>query len=80
MTFVKRIGPSPQENKTSCVCCCNCPDIWEMDDGNFAIIGTNITDLAGKLPPSAGCGPNERIVLVPRNVLVNAKRDIPDSV
>lgn len=51
-----------------------------MDDGNFAVIGINITDLADKQPPSAGCGPNERIVMVPRNVLVNAKRDIPDQV
>ncbi len=32
-----------------------------------------------KLPPSAGCGPDERIVRIPRKTLVLAKRDIPDN-
>jgi hypothetical protein len=32
------------------------------------------------LPPTAGCGPDERIVRLPRNLLVNAKRDIPDRI
>jgi hypothetical protein len=43
------------------------------------VIGMDITDAAvSKLPPTAGCGPDERIVRLPRNLLVNAKRDIPD--
>jgi hypothetical protein len=38
-----------------------------------------ITDAAKpKLPPSAGCGLDERIVLVPRKTLVLAKPDIPN--
>jgi hypothetical protein len=45
------------------------------------VIGIDITDTAApKLPPSAGCGPDERIVLVPRNTLVLAKPDIPSQI
>jgi WD40 repeat protein len=50
-----------------------CPDIWELDGGDFAVIGADITNLAGALPPSAGCGPDERMVRIPRKTLVLAK-------
>ena len=76
LEFRRRIGPG---NDALCVGCRNCPDIWELADGDFAIIGKDITDAAAPLlPPIAGCGPDERIVRLPRNLLVNAKRDIPD--
>ncbi len=78
--FVKRIGPDPHANGAQSVGCQGCPDIWELDNGDFAIIGLDISDLTCKLPPSANCGPDERMVRVPRNVLVAAKRDIPDHV
>jgi hypothetical protein len=78
MIFIKRIGPDPHANGAKSVGCHNCPDIWEIEGGDFAVIGIDITNLAGALPPSAGCGPDERIVRVPRNILVNAKADIPD--
>jgi len=79
MTFIKRIGPDPHENGAQTVGCKGCPDIWELDTGDFAVIGIDITDIAlSKLPPSAGCGSDERIVRLPRNLLTNAKRDIPD--
>jgi hypothetical protein len=59
----------------------NCPDIFELDSGDFAIIGINITGEAiSALPPTASCGPDERIVRVPRRILVGAKPDIPDMV
>lgn len=78
--FRRRIGRSPQENGVLCVGCHRCPDMFELADGDFAIIGIDITDLAiNKLPPDAGCGPHERIIRLPRNILVNAKWDIPDS-
>jgi hypothetical protein len=58
----------------------NCPDVWELDTGDFAIIGIEMTDdLKEKLPPTASCGPDERIVRVPRRILVAAKVDIPDE-
>lgn len=79
MNFIKRIGPDPHENGAQTVGCQGCPDIWELANGDFAVIGIDITDVAlPKLPPTAGCGPDERIVRLPRNLLVNAKRDIPD--
>lgn len=79
MNFTKRIGPDPHENGAKSVGCQNCPDIWELDSGDFAVIGIDITDAAmSKLPPTAGCGPDERIIRLPRNLLLNAKRDIPD--
>ena len=79
MNFTKRIGPDPHENGAQTVGCQGCPDIWELEGGDFAVIGIDITDAAvTHLPATAGCGPDERIVRLPRNLLVNAKRDIPD--
>jgi hypothetical protein len=51
-----------------------------MADGDFAIIGLNITK-AGRsnLPADASCGPDECIVKIPRKTLVLAKPDIPEG-
>ena len=79
MTFVRRIGPDPHANGARTVGCCGCPDIWELENGDFAVIGIDITAATiANLPPTAGCGPDERIIRLPRNLLVNAKPDIPD--
>jgi hypothetical protein len=79
--FAKRIGPDPHASGAKSVACDGCPDIWELENGDFAIIGIDITAAAkSKLPPTAGCGTDERIVLLPRNLLVNAKQDIPDRI
>jgi hypothetical protein len=79
MIFTKRIGPDPHANGAQSAACRGCPDIWQLDNGDFAVIGIDITEAAvPKLPPTAGCGPDERIVRLPRKLLVNAKRDIPD--
>lgn len=76
--FRRRIGPDPHANGAKTAACQGCPDIWELENGDFAVIGIDITaDAKPKLPPTAGCGPDERIVRLPRNLLVNAKRDIP---
>jgi len=77
--FKKRLGPDPHANGTKTSGCQGCPDIWELEDGDFAIIGADITALAEKLPPSASCGSDERMVRVPRQTLMRAKRDIPES-
>ncbi len=54
-----------------------CPDLWELSDGDIAVIGIDITEAcAGLLPESAGCGPDERIVRLPRRVVLAAKTDI----
>jgi hypothetical protein len=81
MTFVKRLGPDPHANGARTVALNNCPDMFELDSGDFAIIGIDITDEAApRLPATASCGPDERIIRIPRNLLVNAKSDIPDKV
>ncbi len=80
MVFVRRLGPDPHANGAKSVGCNGCPDIWEIEGGDFAVIGIDITAIATSLPPSAGCGPDERIVRVPRKTLVLAKADIPDRV
>ena len=78
--FSKRLGPDPHANGTQSAGCDGCPDIWQLADGDFAIIGIDITHAAAPhLPPTAGCGPDERIVRLPRKLLVNAKRDIPED-
>lgn len=78
MTFIRRIGPDPHANGATTLGCYGCPDIWELDNGDFAVIGADITALAGKLPASASCGPDERMVRIPRKLLIQAKPDIPD--
>ena len=79
--FKRRIGPDPHANGAKTVALANCPDIFELEDGDFAIIGINITPVAkSKLPPTASCGPDEQIVRIPRGLLVGAKSDIPDNI
>jgi hypothetical protein len=78
--FIRRIGPDPHANGAMTIALRGCPDIWELANGDFAVIGIDITDAAKpKLPPSAGCGPDECIVRIPRELLVAAKRDIPNQ-
>jgi len=77
--FLRRVGPDPHANGAQTIALRNCPDIWELESGDFAIIGINISELASKLPPTASCGPDERIVFIPRNLLVQAKSDIPEK-
>jgi hypothetical protein len=79
--FLRRLGPDPHVGGVRTIAVRGCPDIFELESGDFAIIGIDITDAAKpKLPPSAGCGPDERIVLVPRKTLVLAKPDIPNRI
>lgn len=78
--FKKRLGPDPHAHGAQTPGCYGCPDVLELADGDFAIIGADITAAAGQLPPSVSCGPDERIVRIPRRILVAAKGDIPDRV
>ncbi|MEV0736040.1 hypothetical protein AB0I51_08740 [Streptomyces sp. NPDC050549] len=57
-----------------------CPDIFELSDGRFAVIGTEVTDaLDPHLPPDAARADYERIVVITRDTLIHAKKDIPDA-
>lgn len=77
--FARRIGPDPHANGNRTSACLGCPDIWELDNGDFAIIGSDLTDWVTQLPPSASCGPDERMIRIPRKTLVLAKAAIPDD-
>jgi hypothetical protein len=58
-----------------------CPDLLELQPGDFAVIGIDITAKAtGKLPAGVSGGRDERVVLVLRRTVVLANADIPDRV
>ena len=80
ISFRRRLGPDPHANGAKTASCNGCPDILELDDGDFAVIGVDITEAAlPHLIPTVGCGPDERIVRIPRKTLVLAKADIPNA-
>lgn len=77
--FIRRIGPDPHENGEQTESLAGCPDILELADGSFAVIGKDITEQANQqMFPTASCGPDERVILIPRKTLLRAKKDIPD--
>ena len=58
----------------------SCPDVWELDNGDVAIIGTDhTTAYAARLPDGVRIDPGERLVIVPRGTILAAKADIPDA-
>jgi hypothetical protein len=74
--FIRRLGQN--SDRTLCASGYNCPGILELNTGDFAVVGVDITnEAANKLPPGGGCGPDERIVRIPRATLVSARADIP---
>jgi hypothetical protein len=79
--FLRRLGPDPHANGAQTVALNGCPDIFELESGDFAIIGSDITELSARhLPPTASCGPDERIIRIPRKTLVLARPDIPKTI
>ena len=79
--IMRRLGPNPHENGMQTPGLCGCPDIFELNSGDFALIGRNITaEAALHLPADASCGPDECIIQIPRRTLVMAKSDIPNAV
>ncbi|QEU91355.1 hypothetical protein [Streptomyces kanamyceticus] len=57
-----------------------CPDIFELSTGEFAFIGTDVTEsLRHALPPGLACGQDQRIVVITRETLLRARSDIPDA-
>ncbi|MGI5458611.1 hypothetical protein ACQEWB_36675 [Streptomyces sp. CA-249302] len=78
MKIVRRIGVPPSARGSASGA--NCPDVFELSDGNFAVIGTEATEsLEHELPADASRADYERIVVVSRETLIRAKADIPDA-
>jgi hypothetical protein len=76
-TFRRRLGKSASElgvtDNTP-----NCPDIWELDNGDVAVIGRDLTpEYAQRLPEGVHIGADERLVVLPGTMLRAAKVDIP---
>ncbi|MFE2302466.1 hypothetical protein ACFXAW_30240 [Streptomyces sp. NPDC059445] len=57
-----------------------CPNIFELSDGNFAVINTEATAaLDDQLPQDAACSDYERIVIISRETLLRTMRDTPQQ-
>jgi hypothetical protein len=73
--FVRRLG---QNGLQMCSTGAQCPQILEMKDGDFAGVGPDITDEAVlAMLPGPGIGPKERVIRIPRQVLIAARAEIP---
>lgn len=76
---VRRLGRSPAELGTTGGEQ-GCPDIWELENGDIAVVGRDLTDsYLPALPPGLTIGPGERIVVIPRRTAAAAKTDLPDA-
>ncbi|MET8982526.1 hypothetical protein ABZX85_43800 [Streptomyces sp. NPDC004539] len=77
--FARRLGKSSHElGQTSGNA--SCPDMWELDNGDVAVIGADLTaSYEGRLPAGVSVDPGERLVVIPRATIRAAKTDIPDE-
>ncbi|OPF80499.1 hypothetical protein VT50_0212595 [Streptomyces antioxidans] len=77
--FERRLGKSAEELGNSDGND-ECPDIWRLDNGDVAVIGRDLTAVYGpRLPQGVNLAPDERLVVIPGNMLSAAKKDIPDA-
>ncbi|WP_327288753.1 hypothetical protein [Streptomyces sp. NBC_01198] len=77
--FVRRLGKSAAELGNS-QGDDDCPDIWQLDNGDIAVIGRDLTTAyAPHLPDGVTLGTDERLVVIPGNMLSAARVDIPDA-
>lgn len=78
-SFVRRLGKSASElgvtdDRDGC------PDIWEMSNGDIALVGRDVTaSYAGRLPTEVKVAADERVVVIPRSMISAAKPDFPDA-
>ncbi|WP_235883775.1 hypothetical protein [Saccharopolyspora elongata] len=77
--FARRLGKSAlelsmtDENPS-------CPDIWELANGDVAVIGRDLTEsYIRRLPSGVSIGHDERLVVIPGKMLRSAKGDIADE-
>ncbi|MGO4427165.1 hypothetical protein AB4Z54_52800 [Streptomyces sp. MCAF7] len=80
--FERRPGRSAEElgNSDGDDECPDSPDIWQLDNGDVAVIGRDLTAVyRARLPHGVNLAPDERLVVIPGNMLSAAKKDIPDA-
>lgn len=77
--FKRRLGKSALELGET-TASPSCPDIWELSNCDIAVIGRDLTDCyRDRLPPDVSISNDERLVVIPRRMLVAAKPDIPNA-
>ncbi|MGY0058472.1 hypothetical protein ACWY4P_18290 [Streptomyces sp. LZ34] len=77
--FVRRLGKSAKELGTT-KDEDGCPDIWELGNGDIAVVGRDLTDAyAARLPADVTIASDERLVVIPGSMLRSAKPDIADA-
>ncbi|GAA3739226.1 hypothetical protein [Salinactinospora qingdaonensis] len=77
--FKRRLGKTAAELGDSRVGK-DCPEFWELDDGDVAIIGRDATALlADRLPVEVSMAADERIVVVPGNQFRSTLPDVVDE-
>ncbi|MEU3166944.1 hypothetical protein [Streptosporangium sp. NPDC006930] len=77
--FERRLGKSAKELDRSDGRD-ECPDIWQLSNGDIAVIGRDLTAAYGPhLPEGVSLSPDERLVVIPGIMLSAAKADIPDA-
>ena len=69
-TITRCLGTWPGgQGGSACGPTTDCPAVFELDSGDFAIIGLDVSTTL-KLPAYAGCAADERIVVVPRELML----------
>ncbi|WP_055555265.1 hypothetical protein [Streptomyces sp. NBRC 110028] len=77
--FARRLGKTAQELHKSDDDE-DCPDIWQLENGDIAVIGRDLTTAyTDHLPSGVRIGHDERLVVIPGIMLSVAKQDIPDA-
>ncbi|MFC3995802.1 hypothetical protein ACFOVU_07745 [Nocardiopsis sediminis] len=75
-SFALRLGKTAKEAGISPTT--HCPDIWELDNGDVAVIGRDMTAVySSRLPPDVTIAVDERLVVVPGSMFRAAKQDVP---
>ncbi|HEV8561664.1 MAG TPA: hypothetical protein VGR06_35535 [Actinophytocola sp.] len=78
-SFVRRLCKPPHGDGVSTTRA-ECPDIWELDNGDIAVIGKDLTSAFGsRIPDNASIDFDERLVILPRATFISAKANMPDA-
>ncbi|SDG91038.1 hypothetical protein SAMN05421505_10986 [Sinosporangium album] len=58
-----------------------CPDIWELDNGDIAVVGQDLTGtyIGSRRPGELKIAQDERLVVIPRSTFLSAKAAIADA-
>jgi hypothetical protein len=86
-SFARRLGIAPTdpgsgraEGETGSGGESGCPDIWELDNGDVAVIGRDLTEnYTTRLPSGVHVRSDERLVVIPKGMARAARTDIPDA-